>query len=65
MTDDISPDDLAALQQLRLARRRSKRMEKEYERANRKMIKAQNKLFERLAFVQARGLDTNDPISLD
>lgn len=65
MTDDISPEDLAALQRLRLARRRHRKMEREFIKAKRRYDKARNKLFERFDDCEARGLDPHDPRSLD
>lgn len=58
-------EDAAALQRLRLARRNAKRRGNEWERAQRRMMKANRKLFEAIDVVKARGLDQLDPRSLD
>ena len=60
-----SPDDLRALQRLRLARRRYDKMHKEALRACRKEAKAHNKLIERFDDVARRNLDPFDPRSYD
>ncbi len=65
MTDDLSPEDLALLQHLRLARRNCNKREKQYYHASKRLTKARRKLYKRIAEVEARGLDTLDPRSLD
>lgn len=65
MTDDISPEDLALLQRLRLTRRNAERRGKELDRAERRFFKARRKLVAALDEVESRGLDQLDPRSLD
>lgn len=63
--EDVSADDLLLYQRLRLARRHCLKIEKDYERAQRRMTKANRRLSTLLDECEARGLYPYDLRALD
>lgn len=61
----MDDDDLKALQRLRLARRNWTKRDKELDRAEQRMMKANGKLYRAMDAVEGQGLSLDDPRSWD